>query len=91
MSNQYLEISEFQIPWLNLYSSKTTIDIEGLHLLVKPSTSVKYNEEKERHEANEAKQKHLQRIEDAKSFREGEDKVSKIYLPLLSIFLMQCL
>ena len=39
-----------------------------------PSTSVKYDAEKERREANEAKQKHLQRIEDARSFREGEDK-----------------
>ena len=57
-----------------MYSSKTTIDIEGLHLLVVPSTSVKYDADKERREANEAKQKHLQRIEDARSFREGEDK-----------------
>ena len=63
-----------QIPWFNLYSSKTTIDIEGLHLLVVPSTSVKYDADKERREENEAKQKHLQRIEDARSFREGEDK-----------------
>lgn len=43
-------------------------------MLVVPSTSVKYDADKERREANEAKQKHLQRIEDARSFREGEDK-----------------
>ena len=73
---QFIKVfSELQIPWFNLYSSKTTIDIEGLHLLVVPSTSVKYDADKERREENEAKQKHLQRIEDARSFREGEDKV----------------
>ena len=44
-------------------------------MLVVPSTSVKYDADKERREENEAKQKHLQRIEDARSFREGEDKV----------------
>ena len=43
-------------------------------MLVVPSTSVKYDADKERREENEAKQKHLQRIEDARSFREGEDK-----------------
>lgn len=89
ISNQSIEqyllkaVDELQIPWFNLYSSKTTIDIEGLHLLVVPSTSVKYDADKERREANEAKQKHLQRIEDARTFREGEDKgldtVKKIY------------
>ena len=43
-------------------------------MLVVPSTSVKYDADKERREENEAKQKHLQRIEDARSFRVGEDK-----------------
>ena len=37
-----------QIPWFNLYSSKTTIDVEGLHLLIVPSTSVKYDANKAR-------------------------------------------
>ena len=38
----------------------------GLHLLVVPSTSVKFDEVKERREINEAKQKRLQRTENAK-------------------------
>jgi hypothetical protein len=61
-----------KIPWFNLFTKKTTIDIEGLHLLLVPSTSVKYDGEKERREENEAKQKRLQRIEDARAIREGE-------------------
>ena len=43
-----------------LFTKSTIIDIEGVHLLVVPSTSVKYDEKKERKLELEAKQKRLQ-------------------------------
>ncbi len=55
-----------KIPWFNLFTKKTTIDLEGLHLLVVPSSAVKYDEKKERREQLEAKQKRLERTEQAK-------------------------
>lgn len=39
-----------KIPWFSLFTSPTKIELEGLHLLVVPSTAVKYNEAKERKE-----------------------------------------
>ena len=62
-----------KIPWFQLFTKKTTIEVEGLHLLVVPSTSVKYDEKKERREQNEAKQQRLQRIEDAKKMQLTEE------------------
>lgn len=60
------------------FTRKTTIEVEGLHLLVVPSTAVRYDEQRERRERNEAKQKRLQRTEDAKRLQEQakEDRES---------------
>ena len=55
-----------KIPWFNLWTHPTTIELEGLHLLLVPSTSVRYDEEKERKIQFEAKQKRLQKAEEAK-------------------------
>ena len=55
-----------KIPWFNLWTQPTTIELEGLHLLLVPSTSVRYDEEKERKIQFEAKQKRLQKAEEAK-------------------------
>lgn len=63
-----------KIPWFHLFSDKTVIEIEGLHLLVVPSTSVKFDEEKERRLQNEAKQKRLQRTEEAKRLEQDASK-----------------
>jgi hypothetical protein len=49
-----------KIPWFNIFSKSTTIEIEGVHLLIVPSTSVRYDEAKERLLELEAKQKRLQ-------------------------------
>ncbi len=55
-----------KIPWFNLWTKSTVIELEGLHLLLVPSTSVKYDEEKERRLRLEAKLKRLKTAEDAK-------------------------
>ncbi|TRY69082.1 hypothetical protein TCAL_09656 [Tigriopus californicus] len=64
-----------KIPWFHLFSDKTVIEVEGLHLLVVPSTSVKYDEEKERRLQNEAKQKRLQRTEEAKRLEQDASEL----------------
>ena len=60
-----------KIPWFHLFSDKTTIEVEGLHLLVVPSTAVPYDEAKEKRLENEAKQKRLERTEEAKRLEES--------------------
>ncbi len=63
-----------KIPWFNLFTKKTTIDLEGLHLLLVPSSSVRYDEAKERKEELEAKQKRLERTEQAKQIDAAKEK-----------------
>lgn len=57
---------EISIPWFSLWTKATKIKLDGLHLLVVPSTSVHYDEEKEAKLQFEAKQKRLQKAEEAK-------------------------
>ena len=49
-----------KVPWFNLFTKSTVVEIEGVHLLVVPSTSVKFDEAKEKQLELEAKQKRLQ-------------------------------
>jgi hypothetical protein len=49
-----------KIPLLHILSQKTTVEIEGVHLLIVPSSNVKYDEQKEIEEEQEAKQLRLQ-------------------------------
>ncbi|XP_063044698.1 intermembrane lipid transfer protein VPS13C isoform X2 [Engraulis encrasicolus] len=54
-----------KIPWKNLYNDAVLATLEDLYVLVVPGTSMKYDAEKEEHYLQEAKQKELQRIDDA--------------------------
>uniref|UniRef100_A0A3Q2W3G1 Vacuolar protein sorting 13 homolog C n=1 Tax=Haplochromis burtoni TaxID=8153 RepID=A0A3Q2W3G1_HAPBU len=57
-----------KIPWKNLYSDAVVATLEGLYLLVVPGASklsLKYDAAKEERYQQEAKQRELQRIEDA--------------------------
>ncbi|XP_037835905.1 vacuolar protein sorting-associated protein 13C isoform X2 [Kryptolebias marmoratus] len=65
-----------KIPWKNLYNDAVVATLEGLYLLVVPGAiesqlktnsynDIKYDAAKEEHYQQEAKQKELQRIEDA--------------------------
>ncbi|XP_053148105.1 intermembrane lipid transfer protein VPS13A isoform X2 [Hemicordylus capensis] len=55
-----------QIPWKNLYTQPVEAVLEEVYLLIVPTASIKYDAEKEEKQLLEAKQKELQRIEDAK-------------------------
>uniref|UniRef100_A0A8C5P9K6 Vacuolar protein sorting 13 homolog C n=1 Tax=Leptobrachium leishanense TaxID=445787 RepID=A0A8C5P9K6_9ANUR len=54
-----------KIPWKNLYGDAVVATLEGLYLLAVPGASIKYDQEKEERQLQEAKQRELLRIEDA--------------------------
>ncbi|TKR93503.1 hypothetical protein L596_007947 [Steinernema carpocapsae] len=55
-----------KIPWKNLYTEPVIADIEGLYLVVVPNKGVVYSEEKANKNAQDAKQKALTRLEEAR-------------------------
>uniref|UniRef100_A0A3B3WSY8 Chorein N-terminal domain-containing protein n=1 Tax=Poecilia mexicana TaxID=48701 RepID=A0A3B3WSY8_9TELE len=65
-----------KIPWKNLYGDAVVATLDGLYLLVVPgaSKSIKYDAAKEERYQQEAKQKELQRIEEALQNKPQEDK-----------------
>ncbi|CAH3166779.1 unnamed protein product [Porites lobata] len=63
-----------KIPWKNLYSEPVEAQIDGLYLLVRPNTVVRYNEEKEKKAEQEKKQRQLEAIELARKLEEEEKK-----------------
>ncbi|XP_036442421.1 vacuolar protein sorting-associated protein 13C isoform X5 [Colossoma macropomum] len=54
-----------KIPWKNLYTEAVVATLDGLYLLVVPGATIKYDVAKEERYLQEAKQKELQRIEEA--------------------------
>uniref|UniRef100_A0A8C3A3N4 Vacuolar protein sorting 13 homolog C n=1 Tax=Cyclopterus lumpus TaxID=8103 RepID=A0A8C3A3N4_CYCLU len=54
-----------KIPWKNLYSDAVVATLDGLYLLVVPGATLKYDAAKEERDQQEAKQRELQRIEEA--------------------------
>ncbi|XP_051920113.1 intermembrane lipid transfer protein VPS13C isoform X3 [Hippocampus zosterae] len=54
-----------KIPWKNLYNDAVVATLDGLYLLVVPGATIKYDAAKEERERQEAKQRELQRIEEA--------------------------
>ncbi|XP_006122541.2 intermembrane lipid transfer protein VPS13A isoform X1 [Pelodiscus sinensis] len=63
-----------QIPWKNLYTQPVEAVLDGVFLLIVPTASIKYDAEKEDRQLLEAKQRELQRIEDAKQKIADKDK-----------------
>uniref|UniRef100_A0A3B3UVT3 Chorein N-terminal domain-containing protein n=1 Tax=Poecilia latipinna TaxID=48699 RepID=A0A3B3UVT3_9TELE len=63
-----------KIPWKNLYGDAVVATLDGLYLLVVPGATIKYDAAKEERYQQEAKQKELQRIEEAlqSAARRGE-------------------
>uniref|UniRef100_A0A8C3R9W8 Vacuolar protein sorting 13 homolog A n=1 Tax=Cyanoderma ruficeps TaxID=181631 RepID=A0A8C3R9W8_9PASS len=55
-----------QIPWQNLYTQPVEAVLDGVYLLIVPTASIKYDAEKEARQFLEARQRELQRIEEAK-------------------------
>ncbi|KAG7483053.1 hypothetical protein JOB18_037841 [Solea senegalensis] len=54
-----------KIPWKNLYNDAVVATLDGLYLLVVPGATMKYDAVKEERDQQEAKQRELQRIEEA--------------------------
>ncbi|XP_013916501.1 PREDICTED: vacuolar protein sorting-associated protein 13A-like [Thamnophis sirtalis] len=66
-----------QIPWKNLYTQPVEAVLDEVFLLIVPTASIKYDAEKEEKQQLEAKQKELQRIEDAKQKIADKDKAQE--------------
>ncbi|XP_030422004.1 vacuolar protein sorting-associated protein 13A isoform X1 [Gopherus evgoodei] len=63
-----------QIPWKYLYTQPVEAVLDGVYLLIVPTASIKYDAEKEDRQLLEAKQRELQRIENAKQKIADQDK-----------------
>ncbi|NWR93258.1 VP13A protein, partial [Furnarius figulus] len=66
-----------QIPWQNLYTQPVEAVLDGVYLLIVPTASIKYDPEKEARQFLEARQRELQRIEEAKQKIADQDKVKE--------------
>uniref|UniRef100_A0A8C3E655 Vacuolar protein sorting 13 homolog A n=1 Tax=Corvus moneduloides TaxID=1196302 RepID=A0A8C3E655_CORMO len=66
-----------QIPWQNLYTQPVEAVLDGVYLLIVPIASIKYDAEKEARQLLEARQRELQRIEEAKQKIADQDKVKE--------------
>uniref|UniRef100_A0A8C4VAK5 Vacuolar protein sorting 13 homolog A n=1 Tax=Falco tinnunculus TaxID=100819 RepID=A0A8C4VAK5_FALTI len=66
-----------QIPWQNLYTQPVEAVLDGVYLLIVPTASIKYDSEKEARQLLEARQRELQRIEEAKQKIADQDKVKE--------------
>uniref|UniRef100_A0A8C3D0K0 Vacuolar protein sorting 13 homolog A n=1 Tax=Cairina moschata TaxID=8855 RepID=A0A8C3D0K0_CAIMO len=68
-----------QIPWQNLYTQPVEAILDGVYLLIVPTASIKYDAEKEARQLLEARQRELQRIEEAKQkiADQGKNKVKE--------------
>ncbi|XP_063952525.1 intermembrane lipid transfer protein VPS13A-like isoform X3 [Lytechinus pictus] len=64
-----------KIPWKNIYSAPVVATLEGLYVVAAPNADIKYNAEKDKKQKFEAKQRTLQRVEDAKTKEKEKDKV----------------
>ncbi|XP_027870643.1 vacuolar protein sorting-associated protein 13C isoform X9 [Xiphophorus couchianus] len=63
-----------KIPWKNLYGDAVVATLDGLYLLVVPGATIKYDAAKEERYQQEAKQRELQRIEEALQSATRRDK-----------------
>ncbi|XP_052368099.1 intermembrane lipid transfer protein VPS13C-like, partial [Oncorhynchus keta] len=66
-----------KIPWKNLYNDAVVATLDGLYLLVVPGATIKYDAAKEERYQQEAKQKELQRIEEALLMAARREKPQK--------------
>ncbi|CAB4012282.1 vacuolar sorting-associated 13A-like, partial [Paramuricea clavata] len=59
-----------KIPWKNLYLEPVVAKVDGVYLLARPNTDIKYNEVKEEKIKQEKKQQELTAIEEAIKYAE---------------------
>ncbi|XP_060080495.1 intermembrane lipid transfer protein VPS13A-like [Ylistrum balloti] len=63
-----------KIPWKNLYTEPVIASIDGIYALAVPNIAIRYNAEKEEKAKQEAKQRRLQQIEEAKQLEAEKNK-----------------
>ena len=67
-----MEYLKIHIPWASPFSGQTNIEVRGLYMLMVPTTSIKYNKEKEEAAEHEAKMNKIVQIELAKQRDKSE-------------------
>ncbi|KAM8960573.1 intermembrane lipid transfer protein VPS13A [Pelodytes ibericus] len=70
----HIEKLDLKIPWKNLYTQPVEAVLDGVYLLIVPIASIKYDAEKEEKQFQEARQRELQRIEEAKQKVADQEK-----------------
>ncbi|XP_073399904.1 intermembrane lipid transfer protein VPS13A [Dendrobates tinctorius] len=65
---------DLKIPWKKLYTQPVEAVLDGVYLLIVPIASIKYDAEKEGKQFLEARQRELQRIEEAKQKVADQEK-----------------
>ncbi|XP_077569200.1 intermembrane lipid transfer protein VPS13C isoform X2 [Stigmatopora nigra] len=66
-----------KIPWKNLYKEAVVATLDGLYLLLTPAAAGEYDEAKEERDRQEAKRRHLLRVEQALRTAAGPDQEGK--------------
>ncbi|XP_026233856.1 vacuolar protein sorting-associated protein 13C isoform X2 [Anabas testudineus] len=72
-----IEKLTLKIPWKNLYNEAVVATLDGLYLLVVPGATIKYDAAKEERYQQEAKQRELQRIEEALQMAARREKAQE--------------
>ncbi|UJR24150.1 hypothetical protein I4U23_027116, partial [Adineta vaga] len=66
----YLEKLKIHLPWKQLYTHPTKIEIRGLYLQLKAKTDVHYDPEQSEKQEYESKMKEIQKVEEFRRQRE---------------------
>lgn len=66
-----------KIPWKNLYEEPVVAELDGVYALAVPNIAIKYNAEKEEAYLQDAKQKKLAAVEEAKKI-EAEKQAPQV-------------
>ena len=61
-----MEFLTIKIPWKNFFNGTYEVEVRGLYMLVVPTSSLGYDQEREEKEQQEAKMAKIAAIEEAK-------------------------
>lgn len=75
-----------QIPWKNLYGQPVVAEIEDFYATISPKQDVEYNEEKELKFELQAKQAHLEKVDEARKqeLMKNKEQVDKSFVEKLT-------
>lgn len=86
LTHGYLGKLVLQIPWKNLYGQPVVAEIEDFYATISPKQDVEYNEEKELKFELQAKQSHLEKVDEARKqeLMQNKEQVDKSFVEKLT-------